>query len=82
MSVSDHLRNRQQLPPPVRRRELRELAQLTLAELASEIGIVVTTLWAWEHGERTPRGVHHGLYLEALSAIADELGVRVGGGDA
>lgn len=49
--------------------EWRELALLTQAELAEQIGVNVATVRAWEQGRNKPRGRHH-------RRVAEFLGVR------
>lgn len=35
---------------------IRTGADLSLSEVADAVGVNITTLWRWEHGERSPRG--------------------------
>ena len=57
------------LPSPATRRVLRTDAGLTLAELASQLGVTKQALWYWETGARQPRGDNRLAYVEALDEL-------------
>jgi len=45
---------------------LRKKLGLNKAAFARQIGVNVNTLWRWERGERTPRGLHHTLLQDLI----------------
>jgi DNA-binding transcriptional regulator YiaG len=65
------------LPPPWRRRQIRETARVTQRELAAVLGVTVMALNRWERGLTTPRGRNAAAYallleqLEAATAAPD-----------
>lgn len=52
-------------------RRLRLLAQLSLREVADEIGVNKDSVWKWEHGERQPRIGDAAALLELYEREAD-----------
>lgn len=63
------------LPPPSRRRQIRERAGATQRELAGALDVTVMALNRWERGLTKPRGRHAAAYarlLEQLEAAAAE----------
>jgi len=54
-------------------RRLREAAQLSLRELASQIGVDAATLDRWERGQTRPRHAAALKYQAALTLLADAL---------
>lgn len=48
---------------------IRTAADLSLSEVADAVGISVSALWRWEHGERAPRGAP----AAAWARLLDEL---------
>lgn len=67
-------RNQTVLPSPKERRRLRVDAGLTVAQLATAIGVAPASVSAWEAGDRAPQGVHRAAYAQALETIRAELG--------
>jgi DNA-binding transcriptional regulator YiaG len=61
--------NQRDLPSPTERRRLRVDAGLTVAQLATAIGVAPASVSAWEAGERAPQGVHRSAYAEALETL-------------
>ena len=50
-------------------RSIRRAADLSLAEVASVVDVSVSTVWRWEHGDRSPRGeaaLRYGRLLDGL----------------
>jgi DNA-binding transcriptional regulator YiaG len=68
------------LPPPWRRRQIREEARVSQRELASALDVGVMALNRWERGLRNPRGRHAALYATALKRL--ELATATSGNDA
>ncbi|WP_318212881.1 helix-turn-helix domain-containing protein [Streptomyces sp. SJL17-1] len=66
------LRPQAPLPTPERRRELRELAHLSKAEMARVLGVSPSTLAAWENG-REPAGETREKYAYLLKGLAARL---------
>ncbi|MGW2595771.1 helix-turn-helix domain-containing protein [Streptomyces sp. NPDC001515] len=66
------LRPQTPLPAPQRRRELRELAHLSKAEMARALGVSPSTLTAWENG-REPAGETREKYAYLLNGLATKL---------
>ena len=50
-------------------RSIRQAARVSLTELASEIGVAVSTLWRWECGQRQPRGEPAERYADLLDQL-------------
>ena len=42
------------LPPPARRKRIREKAGVSLQRMADELGVSVTSIWHWESGKDGP----------------------------
>lgn len=62
------------MPSPDARREIREGAGLSQADVARELGISTNVVWQYEHG-RMPQGklrVSYYELLERLEALGDE----------
>ncbi|WP_062640470.1 helix-turn-helix domain-containing protein [Streptomyces maremycinicus] len=59
------------LPPPERRRHLREAASLTQAQVAERVGVTRETVRAWESGRTTPRGHRREAYAELLASLTE-----------
>ena len=71
--------NHRDLPSPSERRRLRVDAGLTVAQLATAIGVAPASVSAWEAGERVPQGIHRAAYaqaLETLEALPEQGGER------
>jgi DNA-binding transcriptional regulator YiaG len=51
-------------------RSMREERNLSLEEMAHQLGVSVTTLWKWEHGKQRPTG----LSVRRLDEIASKVG--------
>jgi transcriptional regulator with XRE-family HTH domain len=60
------------LPEPRLRRELRENAHLSQAELAAAFGVTRSAVCRWEAGTRRPRARLLEAYLELLDRLATE----------
>lgn len=58
---------------------IRTQAQLTLADLARDVGVSYQTIRAWELGQRVPSADHAIRFGEVLEAVAR---VSIGAGDA
>ena len=70
--MSKHIRDlveSKRLPPPSTRKVLRSDAGLTLAELASQLGVTKQALWYWEAGLRQPSGENRIAYARALDEL-------------
>lgn len=74
-TVAERIRSfrhvRPELPAPAERKAVREAAGLTLAQVASAIGVTPQAVGLWESGHRTPRGSLLGKYAEAISAMRE-----------
>ncbi|MFI6205684.1 helix-turn-helix domain-containing protein [Streptomyces sp. NPDC051041] len=66
------------LPPPGKRRRLRERASLTRDQLAERMGVSRETVRAWETGRQTPHGREREAYAELLAGFAAETRPRRG----
>jgi DNA-binding transcriptional regulator YiaG len=66
------VRTRRQLPPPSRRRRLRERAGLSQLAVARALGVTREAVAYWERGHRTPRPASAAAYLELLDRLAAE----------
>lgn len=54
-------------------RRLREIAQLSIGEVAKACGVDQSTVWRWERGTRKPRGdaaLAYGELIESLRKAA------------
>lgn len=50
----------------------REVADLSLSEVAQECEVDIATVWRWENGQRRPRGLpamRYGRLLDRLQAV-------------
>jgi DNA-binding transcriptional regulator YiaG len=64
------------LPPPEKRRWLREGANLSIREFAHVLGVSASSVARWETGERNPHGPFLHLYVDGLRALAEyDIGV-------
>lgn len=50
-------------------KRLRVSAGLSLAEVAAACGVLPSTVWRWERGERRPRGRHGLAYARVLDRL-------------
>lgn len=50
---------------------IRTRSQLSLRELAAEVGVSPATLLRWEQGQRTPHGPAALKYLETIEALME-----------
>jgi len=57
------------LPTPAERRTIRERAGVSIAELATVLGVSPVTIWAWESGNRNPSRRTRERYREALAIL-------------
>lgn len=71
--IIELVRDRRDLPPPQRRREVRQAAGLSLDEMASALGVTKQAVGRWESGERFPRPPALHAYLRLLREIEEEL---------
>ena len=62
---------RVELPPPVQRRAIRQLAGLSVVELAEFLQVGESTVTCWELGLRSPRGWRRDRYAAALRALRE-----------
>jgi transcriptional regulator with XRE-family HTH domain len=60
---------RRSLPSPSVRRELREAAGLSQADIAAALGVSPAAVSRWEAGKRAPRGPWADLYRELLQSL-------------
>jgi transcriptional regulator with XRE-family HTH domain len=65
------LRQRRELPAPDERRALRVNAGATLREVAGPVGVSPQTIWDYENGRSTPRGLKLERYLAVLGVLGD-----------
>ncbi|MFJ9536635.1 helix-turn-helix transcriptional regulator [Streptomyces sp. NPDC101225] len=74
-TVADKIRSRKRvrrsIPAPAERRQIREDAKLTQAEVADAVGVTPQAVALWESGRRTPRGQLFDRYAEALTAMRE-----------
>jgi DNA-binding transcriptional regulator YiaG len=70
--VFERARLRRQLPPPAVRRQLREQAGISQAEIAAVVGVTRECVSNWESGNRTPRAKHLERYLTFLQRVVRE----------
>lgn len=61
---------RRRLPPPARRRLLRQAHGLSQDVIARQVGVDRATLARWELGEREPRDAHLKVYIRVLDRLA------------
>lgn len=74
MSVAELLNqvaDRRAMPPPERRREIREAAGLSQREIAEAMGVDTSTVHRWESGETLPRGERLRVYLDLLRRLRE-----------
>ncbi|MEV0411992.1 helix-turn-helix domain-containing protein [Streptomyces sp. NPDC050448] len=57
------------LPSPKERRRLREAAGLTYEDVATAVGVTVSTVRSWETGSTDPRGPKREAYADLLTAL-------------
>lgn len=72
-SLLDEVGVRRSLPPPQRRKAIREAAGVSQERLAQELDVHRVTVARWEHGSRSPRGELLARYvrlLDQLQAVA------------
>jgi DNA-binding transcriptional regulator YiaG len=50
-------------------RSLRQAARISLPEIATEVGVAVSTIWRWENGQRQPRGEAAERYSDILDRL-------------
>lgn len=62
-----------QLPPPGRRRRIREDARLSLRAAAGALGVATMTLHRWEAGECEPRGLETAIRYRGFLDRLEEL---------
>jgi DNA-binding transcriptional regulator YiaG len=67
-------RAQRELPDPRRAKALRHAAGVSLQELADAVGVSQRAIAYWESGKRRPRGPQLERYVEAINALASELG--------
>jgi transcriptional regulator with XRE-family HTH domain len=67
--ILERIRVHRELPTPERRIELRKAAGLSLQEVATAVGVSVTSVWYWERGQRHPSGKRLDAYLIALQTL-------------
>lgn len=62
---------RRTLPPPDRRRSIREAVGASQPECARALGVSRQGFAHWETGRRTPKGEHLDAYADLLRALAE-----------
>ncbi len=67
------IRAKKSLPPPAKRKAIREEAGAGRGTTAAAVGVSEMTLWRWESGERSPSGKYLARYLEVLKLLQDAL---------
>ena len=67
-TLSAEVHARVALPPPHRRREIREAAGISQARLAEAVGVTDVSILYWERGG-TPRRGNLEAYVEALRML-------------
>lgn len=71
-AIADELRSSPTLlPPPSTRRNIREAAGISRAQLAAVLGVTRQTIIHWETGVRFPSDRHRRAYIEALDAMRE-----------
>lgn len=71
----DKLARARQLAASGEGRRRRIAADLSLSEIAAEVGVSHGTVWKWETGRRRPTGLPAIKYLRALDKLASLEGV-------
>jgi len=71
-SALGRARARRRLPPPAARRQLRERAGLTQADIAATLGVTREAIAQWESGRRDPTRGLVSAYVDILDRIARE----------
>jgi transcriptional regulator with XRE-family HTH domain len=72
--LKQSVRTRQALPAPSARRALRQAAGVSLADVASVVGVSRQAVGLWEAGLRRPRGRNLDSYLHVLRALREAMG--------
>jgi transcriptional regulator with XRE-family HTH domain len=70
--IIEKRRARKRLPDPRTRRQVRERAGITQADLAQVLGVDRATVSRWESGERDPRPSQLEPYVAALERLMRE----------
>lgn len=60
------------LPPPARRRAIRQAANVGLTRAASRLGVDAMTLSRWERGLHEPRTRYIAAYLQLLADLTEQ----------
>lgn len=63
------VRARQELPPPARRRQIREAAGASIADLAEALHVTKQTVWLWETGKANPNANNVVAYTGLLADL-------------
>lgn len=63
------LRRKRELPSPDTRRAIRKDLGLSGADVATELGVTVETLYRWERGQNEPTGDNLERYATLLDAL-------------
>jgi len=71
--LTQSVRARQALPAPSARRALRQAAGVSLADVASVVGVSRQAVGLWEAGLRHPRGSNLDSYLGVLRALQEAM---------
>jgi len=69
MSLLDEARAARRLPAPSLARAIREDAGISVARMASELGVHRATLSRWEAGENRPRGSRRAAWATLLDNL-------------
>ena len=58
-----------QLPPPSKRKRIREDSGATLRDMGEALGVAAITVWKWENGDVTPRRENAIAYRRLLEKL-------------
>lgn len=72
-SLAGELRTERRLPAPRMMRLIREMAGVSQARIARELGVDRVTVARWELGLRTPRGELRRRYVELLNTLRQDV---------
>jgi DNA-binding transcriptional regulator YiaG len=70
MTLIDEVCARRRLPPPGKRKEIRERAGVSANRVARELGVHRGTVGRWESGDQEPRGVIVERYAQLLAELS------------
>lgn len=67
----DRVHVAKRLPPPWRRRQIREEARVSQYDIAAVLDVSVMSINRWERGLTRPRGAHAAAYLALLEQLEE-----------